>query len=128
MRGSLALSALLAALLLAAALVAPRPALAHGAARHESAIAAGAAPVRTEQAQTGRAALVPACPGEHGEFCTCGGPAACSGSGKLALAAAPLAVLALVPPARGEPRRESLARAPPRAFSLRLSRAPPSFS
>ena len=108
--------AALSALLLAVAFLAPRLALAHGAAHQES-----AKPVHAD-----RAFLVPSCPGQHGDFCTCGDPVACSGSGTIALAPAPLAVLALVPAARGEPRRESLARAPPRAFSLHYSRAPPS--
>lgn len=110
--------AALSALLLAVALLAPRQALAHGAAHHGSA----------KHVHADRAFAVPSCPGEHGDFCTCGGQAACSGGGTIALAPAPLAVLALVPPARGEPQRDSLPRARPAAFSLRFSRAPPSFS
>jgi hypothetical protein len=110
--------AALSALLLAIALLAPRLALAHGGEHHGSA----------KHADAQRAFLLPSCPGQHGDFCTCGDPVACTGSATIALAPAPLALLALVAPARGEPRRESLARGPPAPFSLRFSRAPPASS
>jgi hypothetical protein len=110
--------AALSALLLAIVLLAPRLALAHGGEHHGSA----------KQADAQRALLLPACPGQHGDFCTCGDPVACTGSGTSALAPAPLAAIALVPPARSEPRREAPARGPAPAFSLRFSRAPPASS
>jgi hypothetical protein len=110
--------AALSALLLALALLAPRLALAHGAEHHGSA----------KQTDAKRALLLPACPGQHGEFCTCGDPAACTGIGTIALPSARLAPIGLIPPARTEPRCESLARGPPAPFSLRFSRAPPASS
>ncbi|HET7366108.1 MAG TPA: hypothetical protein VFJ70_21240 [Burkholderiales bacterium] len=110
--------AALSALLLATALLAPRVALAHGDAHHSSA----------KEAHADRAVVLPSCPGGHGDLCSCGGPAACSASGTLAVAAAPLAVQWFVPSVRGVARRESLACGPPPAFSLRFSRAPPASS
>ena len=110
--------AALSALLLAIALLAPRLALAHGGEHQSSA----------KHADEQRALLLPSCPGQHGDFCTCGDPVACSGGGTIAFAPAPFALLALVAPARAEPRCESLARGPPAPFSLRFSRAPPAAS
>jgi hypothetical protein len=110
--------AVLSTLLLAIALLAPRLALAHGGEHHGSA----------RHADTERALLLPACPGQHGDFCTCGDPVACAGSGTIAIPSAPLAPIGLIAPARSEPRRESLARGPPAPFSLRFSRAPPASS
>jgi hypothetical protein len=108
--------AALSALLLAMALLAPRLALAHGGVQHESAAYPDA----------DRAFAVAPCPGGHGDLCTCGDPVGCSGSPTLAVAPAPLVVLAL---ALGfdELRRESPPRARPSAFSLRYSRAPPAL-
>ena len=106
------------ALLLVMALLAPRLAFAHGGTHHESA----------QQAHVDRAVVLPSCPGQHGDFCSCGDPIGCSGGSTVALPAPLLALLALVAPAGIEPRRESLARGPPPAFSLRLSRAPPQLS
>jgi len=110
--------AALSALLLAIALLAPRLAFAHGGERHDSA----------KHSDEHRALLLPSCPGQHGDFCTCGDPVACTGGGTITLAPAPLALLALVAPARAEPRRESPALGPPAPFSLRFSRAPPASS
>jgi hypothetical protein len=107
--------AALSALLLAIALLAPRLAFAHGGEHH------GAA----KHADAQRTLLLPSCPGQHGDFCTCGDPVACTGAGAIALPPAPFALVALIAPARGEPRREALARGPPAPFSLRFSRAPP---
>ena len=110
--------AALSALLLVVALLAPRLAFAHDGERH------GAA----QQADAHHAFLLPSCPGQHGDFCTCGDPVARTGSGAIALPPAPFALVALIAPARVEPRRESLACGPPAAFSLRFSRAPPASS
>jgi hypothetical protein len=110
--------AALSALLLAMALVAPRLASAHGSEHHDSA----------KHADEHPALLLPSCPGQHGDFCTCGDPVACTSGGTIVVAPAPLAVHWFVPAARAEPRRESLARGPPAPFSLRLPRAPPAFS
>jgi hypothetical protein len=110
--------AALSALLLAIALLAPRLAFAHGGERHDSAKHADAHP----------ALLLPSCPGQHGDFCSCGDPVACSSGGTIAIVAPPLVVRVLVPPVRAEPRRESLALGPPAPFSLGFSRAPPAFS
>jgi hypothetical protein len=109
--------AFLSALLLAIALLAPRAALAHGAAAHVG-----------EQKNADRALLVPSCPGGHGEYCACGDQAACSGDGSITIAPPPHALLAFVPVARSEPRQASRPRVRPPAFSLCFSRAPPAFS
>jgi len=105
------------ALLLAMALLAPRLALAHGG-EHGSA---------AKHADVDRALLLPSCPGQHGDFCTCGGPAACSGGSPVVLAAPRFAVLLVVAATHVQPRREPPARGPP-PFSLRFSRAPPASS
>lgn len=110
--------AALSALLLSVVLLAPRLALAHGSAHQES----------VKQAHPDRARLLPSCPGQHGDSCTCGDPVVCSSGVTIAIAAPALTLRALVPPVRGDARAESLARGAPPAFSLRFSRAPPAFS
>jgi hypothetical protein len=108
----LALATVLAAL-------APQPARAHGEHEHAS-VPAGLPQIAAE--------VAPRCPPGEGHVCSCGNLPACEGRGKLAVAAAPAAPLAVI--VHADPETPTRA-APPRSrpsLCLAFPRAPPPFS
>jgi hypothetical protein len=116
-----------AALVLAGLLGAPRAALAHGAEHHGAALEQQEKPRLLPHDRI--SAVSAPCPGGHPlGVCTCGGEAACheTKSGAF-IAVGSAASTMVVAAAAGQPQRP-LARAPPRAFSLHYSRAPPALS
>jgi len=118
------LAACAAGLLLLCLLAGPRPAMAHGG-EHRTVYESS---TPAQDAPDVASASSPSCPGDHGSICTCGSALACLSTTAGALIAGRSCILIVPAPPACVPPERPLARAPPRAFSLRFSRAPPASS